>query len=528
MTLVIMTVGLSIATAVQATSYVGVDVRLETSGSTLLDTTVYIPDTGCTITDASSVEHVLDSANAACAFAAAADSAGLEYEFVDYGFGLYLNAIDEFAGDSESYWLYYVNIESAAVGMADYLLEDGDELLMTYGSYESPFRLTLDQSQVTTKSEVTATVESYSYDYVSGSGAFVPESGVVVYFGDSQAMTDESGKAKFTPNEQGAYIVQAESYQYRRSNVETLRVYIRMTGSFQTLSKYRRRSIRTSGASYLKEVMDENGLVDSNKTLTEWSAMALVAAGKSNKEMFAAVKSNHASINQDGVAGVARHILALSAIGKNPKKLKGVNHIKRLKRGYTDNQFGDASLCNDDIFAGLALTSAGVPWDSLYLHDALTASLLCQNDDGGFGYSQTASSDVDTTAAWLMLAYKVKGRDVGINISDERSAALAYLTGSQNPDGGWGYAADEISNTDSTAWALMALRARGHEAKSVTTNNLNGFHFLGETAKSDGNFSYDTHGTASLESLNTAYAVMALYGKPFPVNKTVKFRKRGK
>ncbi len=520
--------GLGLATPAAAVTYLGVDVRMETGEGTLLDTTVYIPETGCTVTDASEVVHEFETPNALCALVSAAEANDLSYELLDYGFGLFLNGVDEYVGDAENYWLYYVNLESAAVGMSEYDLSDGDELLLTYGGYEAPYRLTLSDVHVTEGQSVTATAESYTYDWETGVGEFTPMADTTVYFGDSEVVTDENGRAEFTPEEQGAYTVQVEAYRYTRSNPETLRVYIKMDGKFQTLGKFRRKEIRKAGVSYLKDSVDDDGLVDGDQSLTDWSVMALASAGKRDKKMFKAVKRHKPKTKEEGVSSVARHIMALAALGKNPRNYKKINYVRRLKNGFEDGQFGDAELCNDDVFSVLALVAADAKWSSFYLHDGVAATLECQNEDGGFGYSTGSSSDVDSTAAWLMMAYRVKGKDIGINISDERKAAMDYLKAAQNPDGGWGYNSDAISNSDSTAWALMALKARGHEAKSVTNNNLNGFHFLAETANGNGSFSYDTHGNDSLESLNTAYSVMALYGRPFPVNKRVKFKKRGK
>ncbi len=521
----IFTVVAFMALPVQAATYYGIDVRIEAE-ETLFSDTVWITDEGCTVTDASGVTSIIEGASAICAFTAAADQAGLSYELLDYGFGLYLNSIDEYIGDLSNYWLYYVNYESGSVGLADYLLSDGDELLLSYGSDLSALRLTLDAVQITTGEEVTATVDYYSYDWMTDSGEYLPAENVGVTFGNTTILTDMNGQAVFSTDDSAAYSVQADADNYTRSYVTTLRVYQRI-GSFNTLSKYRRTEIRKNGIAYLKGAMDSDGLVDGDQSLTEWSAMALAASGKKNKKMFRAVKQYDPGV-ADGTTTLARHAMTLEAIGKNARNYKKVNYIQRMKKTFGNSQFGDENLCNDDIFAVLALISADEKSSSLYIHESVESTFACQNDDGGFSYTPGGASDVDTTASWYMMAQHLRGTDIGLDMKAKRKAALGYLKKSQNPDGGWGYADGAVSNASSTSWVLQALRSRRHEAKRVKKNNLNGFHFLGEVSSSDGAFAYDALGTSSVESLNTAYAVMALKGKSFPVNKKLKFKKKKK
>ncbi|MFC1598253.1 DUF4430 domain-containing protein [Patescibacteria group bacterium] len=507
--------------AADAATYSEVTVRIETGESTFFNETVYLSDEGCVVQDSVGGEHTLAGANALCALDLAAQQGGFTYELVYYdGFGLLLNSVADYAGDSSNYWLYYVNYESASVGMSDYELADGDEMILSYGGFEPPLRLTLNRTHAKEGARIVATVDYSSSDWLTGARLYLPVEGAEVHFGNTVLATDVNGEAVFYPAAMGTYSVYAESDSYTRSEVFNYYIYI-LLKKYYSFSRYGRAQYSGNGVDYLIDQMDDDGLVNGSQSMTEWAAMALVTAGEKNKKMFQAVK-RYRPTSKDGTSEIARHILALEAIGKNSRKYGGANYVKRLKKTYSNGQFGSEYYCNDDIFAVLALRAADVPYSSKYIRNSVEFTYDCIDSSGGVSFAVGGTPDIDTTAAWLGMASRLKGKKKqhGLSLKPMRLDAADYLRDAQNPDGGWGYTAGAVSNSSSTAWVLQALRARGHEAKSMTTNNLNGYHFLGSTArKKSGAFRYDLHQSSSMEALNTAYAVISLNGKAFPVNK---------
>ncbi|MFH1426095.1 MAG: DUF4430 domain-containing protein [Candidatus Kerfeldbacteria bacterium] len=503
-----------------ATTYVDAVVRIEANDATVYDGTVYITDGGCDVEDSTGTEHHVDGANALCALHAASLMGEFEYEVTYWdGFGFFLSSIDSYAGDYSNYWLYYVNYESPSVGMNDFALQPGDEVILTYGVSNPPLRLQLNAQHRREGGTVIATVDYYEYDLVAGSGTYVPAGDSEVHIGNTTVTTDVNGEAIFKPNATGTYSVYAVREGYPKTDIKTLRIYTKVK-KYHSLGRYKRKQLVENGVEYLKRNIDDNGKVSGSIALTEWSAMALKAGGKNDKRMFRAVKQ-YRPMAKKGTAELARHIMALEAIGKDARHYNGANFVKRLKKTMDGEQFGDAAYCNDDIFAVLAMIAADEPYDSKKLKQGAEATFACINDDGGVSFAVGSASDIDTTAAWLNMASRLKGEKDkhGLSLTQKITNATTFLRQQQNPDGGWGYGVDATSNASSTAWVLQGLRAKRKEAKSMTTNNLNGFHYLDSLARSGGAFKYDLLGADSNEVLNTAYAVMALSGNPFPVNK---------
>lgn len=59
----------------------------------------------------------------------ASDENDFELETQESSFGVYINGLaGKTGGDNNKYWMYYVNNESATVGVADYVVEDGDSI----------------------------------------------------------------------------------------------------------------------------------------------------------------------------------------------------------------------------------------------------------------------------------------------------------------------------------------------------------------------------------------------------------------
>lgn len=503
-----------------AATYTTTNVRIVVQDETFYNDTVYVSSDGCTVADDAGDSHVITGDMAVCALDAAAGQGGFEYSMTYYdGFGLLLSSLDGNTGDWTNYWMYYVDGQSPSVGMSDLDLTEGNELLLTFGGYNPPLRLTLDRTHRRADEPVTAWVEYYSYDWMTSTGSYLPVSGATVTVGDDTFTTDASGVAVLTMDAAGSYTVSATATGYTRTAEQTIYGY-RTFQTLRTIGRVVRQERVGSGLEYLESQQDDSGMIGGSQSVTEWSAMAFGAAGVQNDALVNAVTA-YRPTSQDGASEVARHILALEALGIDSRHVEGANFVARLKNTIEGGQFGDSAYCNDDIFAVLALIAADEPFDSDAVSGGVAQTLNCVNDDGGVGYAVGGSTDMDTTAAWLMMAARLQGHknQTGVGLREARRNAVAYIRSAQHPDGGWGYNTEAASNSSTTAWVLQSLRARGHEAKAMTTNHRNGFHFLNSvTDATTGAVAYDAAGSTSLETLNTAYAIMALQGKPMPVN----------
>ncbi|MBI2416155.1 MAG: hypothetical protein HYV33_05875 [Candidatus Kerfeldbacteria bacterium] len=502
--------------AAQATTYTSVTMRIEAPDDTVYNDTVYIADDGCTVTDNSGAEHDIIGPKAICALAAAAGAGDFSYELIDSDYGLYLNGINDDTGSASDYWSFAVDYVLASVGLADYDLTEGQAVLLSYGGYpNTPLQLTVEKKQLYTKQRLVARVTKYN----DTTATFEPAAGIAVLFGNHQRITNQAGKASFHPQQPTeAFTIVASAAGYSQSNSAEVRVY-QHHQSTQTILRTEREQLAQTGMAYLLDNASDS------QSITEWSAVAygaLLTAGlktEVNATVQAAVLASQPTVS-DGASTLARHILALQALKIDARAADGIDYVARLKKTESNNQFGSVDFVNDDIYAGLALLAAGEAYTSPALATALQAAKAGINADGGASYAVSLpTSDVDTTAALVQLYAAVQGEDdsTGVYTNVARQAAVRYLLEQQNYDGGWGYANHDDSNTSSTALAVQGLAASQHAPRLIMKNKRTGYNFLENQQRTSGAFQYNTAGDASVESLNTAYAVPALLNIPLPV-----------
>ena len=243
-----------------------------------------------------------------------------------------------------------------------------------------------------------------------------------------------------------------------------------------------------------------------------WSAMALSALGNSSipTEYLTSVSGTNA-------IDYAAPILAITAIGQDPRIFASTDYIATLKSYYSENQIGDSVLLNDDCFGILALISAGESLDDMVIVDSKNFIFNNQNDDGGWGYSITAGSDTNMTAAAILALVSA-----GTNGSDSRiQNALSFLRVSQNDDGGFYYnsAFGSDSDSSSTAWVIWALNALNIDPSSLAKSDNTPISYLESNQSDLGFFKYKNSSEEdSFSAMTTAYAVIALQGKKLPLN----------
>ncbi len=195
-----------------------------------------------------------------------------------------------------------------------------------------------------------------------------------------------------------------------------------------------------------------------------------------------------------------KRILAITALGENPRNFTGQDFVARLKHFYDGTQMGARDLLNDDIFGLLALHSVSENGEII---SKLRAHILKnQNSDGGWGYSTKVKSDSNTTA---MAAAALAQTGGGVP-----NSALSYLSRSRVSGSGYAYSPGGQPDGASTAWVIMGLRAAGQiiptEAKQ----------YLESLQNSDGSFRWN-NASKTGSGLVTAYAVTALAGKSYPL-----------
>ncbi|HEX9891349.1 MAG TPA: prenyltransferase/squalene oxidase repeat-containing protein, partial [Actinomycetota bacterium] len=151
-------------------------------------------------------------------------------------------------------------------------------------------------------------------------------------------------------------------------------------------------------------------------------------------------------------AYAARAVMALVAVGRNPRSFGGYDYVAKLD-SYSGAGAWEGQMYANAIAALGALAAHGSIPDEAVLWFRAT-----QCPDGGWGwFSPCVAADVDTTA---LVVNVLAG--AGLPSSDLTLArARDYLIAAQNEAGGFGAAKDQETNANSTGLALSAIAALG-------------------------------------------------------------------
>ncbi|MBT6691245.1 DUF4430 domain-containing protein [Candidatus Parcubacteria bacterium] len=240
-----------------------------------------------------------------------------------------------------------------------------------------------------------------------------------------------------------------------------------------------------------------------SQTQNAWTTQALAAANVNNSDV------SYIDASTSDLMTAIKSVLALAANNSQDQDVV-ISLSDTINSNMSAGQLGSADLLNDDFWGLMALKSIGQTDNIDTIKDFI---LSAQNTDGGWGWSTTAGSDSNDTAAAVMALL-----DAGFTSSDAQlAAALAYIQTTQNDDGGFGYDVDSDSDGASTAWVIATLNKSNVSPSTWEKNNNNPVLFLESLQQADGSFLWlpsDQQGSAMV----TAYALLALSDGTYPVN----------
>lgn len=252
------------------------------------------------------------------------------------------------------------------------------------------------------------------------------------------------------------------------------------------------------------------------KTVNPWITMALVANGESPNVDYLRTASGSSAIDYEAP------ILALAAVGKDPKTFPDTDLVAALKTFHTGGQIGSASTLNDDIFGVLALIAAGEPASDSAVTDAKNFILNNQNTNGGWSFVVDGDPDPDTNMTAMAIMALL---EAGVPKTDSHvTNAVNYLKSAQNDDGGFPY--DPVSpwgtgsDASSDAWVISAVNKLGEDpdGSNWSKNGNSPVDHLLSLQAGGGYFEYqEGTGEDSFSPVTTSYAVIALTGKYYPV-----------
>lgn len=245
---------------------------------------------------------------------------------------------------------------------------------------------------------------------------------------------------------------------------------------------------------------------------TDWTVMARKALGGEVSDA-----SFLQELDGENANDYSSYILAITALGEDPRSFGNENLIYGLRQLSSNGQIGDEQYLNDDIFALIALRSAGVrALDSLVAQEVQYIKSKQTNDKGWSWDASATEAMVDYTAMGIMALLSS-----GVQATDSSIVnAVDYLANAQNDNGGFGMTSSDASNTASTAWALSAIYALGDDINFYKPAALTPVDYLNNMLHADGYFLFDENSAAAdqFTPITSSYAAIALSGKYYPVS----------
>lgn len=188
------------------------------------------------------------------------------------------------------------------------------------------------------------------------------------------------------------------------------------------------------------------------------------------------VRTQGASYVADGAEGAAKLVIALDAVGEDPRTfLPDLDLVAEVKAGVqADGSFGAWPGPFASGLGATALARVGEPVPA----ELITNLTTYRNGDGGFGFAPGGPSDADSTALAILAL-------LAANETDQLAEAIDWAGSTQSGDGSWaGY-----SPVNSTAILGASLATAGEPVDKalsyLSTQQQASGDFLTSEGKSD-------------------------------------------
>jgi len=207
----------------------------------------------------------------------------------------------------------------------------------------------------------------------------------------------------------------------------------------------------------LKIAIDKVEVYYQNQQIDEWTLIALKQAGKGIPASYLNKYKNLIKEQQGKfrkITDTERYTLAILAAGGDPTNIEGYNLVESIYQADVTKQ-GLIGIA----YALLALDSANfeIPETALWTREKLISYLLDrQNQDGGWAWDESATSDIDTTGMIVTALAPYKDQ---AGVKEKVESAVKYLSEQ--------YQASKIDNSSTAAQVIVALSALGIDANGA-------------------------------------------------------------
>ena len=224
------------------------------------------------------------------------------------------------------------------------------------------------------------------------------------------------------------------------------------------------------GTAYLsRQAMEKYG--------DEWNLFTVLRSGKEvsqetlNKYYKSVEKQVKEKVDKMRATDLARVILTLEAMGKNPANVGGVNLLEKLYNNKT--MASDTSNC--PIWALIALDGwkSEIPSDALWTRQKLIKQILTfQTDKGGFGLIDNKTSSIDMTGMALQALAPYYNNEKYPEVKNAVDKSLDYLKSEMTNNAG--YLDGGKENSCTTAQVLTAITALNIDPLSAEGGFISG------------------------------------------------------
>lgn len=416
-------IGLSVAPQAQAAS-VSSHVRIVGS-----DRTIWYGDVttdGCTITSDDGAEHTFTQPVGICVLDAASDKGNFTYVAKDFGgsLGLFVHAIAEDAGaaDFSTYWLYDVNGQAASVGIASYVVNNGDTL---YFHFENPNadvnKRSVNDGLAYLKTQQDATGLIAGFNGISSWAAMS-----FAAAGTNPASVSNNGSSLLQ------YIA-GHQPAAGASATEWVRELLAVTASGQNPFTF-------NGTDYVAKVesFHNNSQLGSTTQVNDdmFGLLALISAGESASS----------DVKQDALEFILANQKSDGGFSWSTTGITGVDDTAAAVQAFVAAQKDGMTAPN--LATAIANANAYI--------------LAAKNTDGGFPYVKGEASNASSTA-WAVMALSALGV-TGADID----GAKAYLRSAQEENGSFKWQPGSAGDTFTTAYAVHALTGKYWPVKVFT------------------------------------------------------------
>ncbi len=535
---------ISTTTAQTSSSTTSINLHLRYLDTLFFDGPVVLNSGKITVTDSTNTQHEIP-ANSALGILTKADVDSETFTVSNLAYYASFNSflvncitIQNTSEPACYNWQYVVNDTYPFVGADSYLLNQNDDVYFYFGSQH---RLTLPTSTIQANQSITAQAEVYQYKTNTYSpllnvtvGATQPDptnpwSPKVV----SSTITNTLGQATIFLSTTGTYnfgiaedyyfptvpltVVEATTLTTTTSPTQVSESVSTNTGSggspntLDSLSTTDKKIFAVDKAiAFLDTEQNKTtGAIGTGSLFSDWSAIALGSYGQNTatKDLLAQY------LKTDPNPGTSatdweRRAMALMALGINPYSGTKTDYITNIMETYTNNQFGDVTLINDDIFALFPLLKAGYTADDKEIKNSVQFILTRQLPNGAW-------ESPDLTAAAIQSLSQVTSLP---GVPEALTKAKQYLKIHVKSDGRIG------DNTFSTSWGIQAIFALGEQENDwKLPNGATPSEYLANQQNTDGGM--ETSSVAKNDRIwSTAYAIPAILHKPWS-NTLVSFNK---